>query len=198
MQETANESARAERFPTYVMGKNVNARNILLFIFFVAMAICFFLDEVTFFNGWSIYVAAGIIGVWQAALFPAFQKKPFVVFVMRIVIVVALVVIALEIFKVSPAGGWMLNYVLPCSVGLGITLIMFSSLIKKVKWSEVSVHMSTLSLFSLTLMILAMVDILATIVLCSAICLYCIICLLGVKYFLSKAFNESFKKRLHI
>ena len=193
-----NDGARAQRYPTYYISRDVHARKILLFTFFCIGVIALFLDIIISFNGWSIIVCCGLFLLWFALFKPIFDKSAFAVIVTYCALLAYLWIVVLELLADSGYRGWAASYVMPGVAGLGITLILFAALIKKTKWSEIEIYIITLALMNAAVLILWSVNIAPRIILCLIVGLYSIICLLGMRVFLGKRFSEGMKKQMHV
>lgn len=193
-----NDGIRAQRFPVANTGRKVGAKKVLRFLFIVTGFITLFLDAlITQIQGWSFVPCAVLALVWFFVIEPAFDKKPFARFVLYDVMLLCLLTLMLDL-QYTGYSGWSTSYVMPGAVAAGITLILFSSFIRKVKWSEVGVYVLTLALFNLAFVLFGIFRIIPYIELSIIVCAYSLICLFGMRYFLDKVFNEELHRKLHM
>jgi len=190
--------ARAERFPISDARRKIGLKKVVRFLFLVSGFIVLFLDAlITEMQGWSLFTCGCLALVWFLVLRPAFAKKPFGLFVVYDVSLCSLLLFMLDVWFDGYAG-WSTSYVTPGLVAAGITLILLCSCVRKVKWSEVGVHVLTLAFMNCVLLLLGILGLIPYMGLCFIVGAYSVICLFGLKYFLVRAFNEELRRKLHV
>ena len=133
----------AELYPE-VTDKRSVSKNILRFLVIVGSLVAVFIDFITGGSfGWSLIVAASLVCLWFLVFRPIFYAKPFGSFIVADVLVLWAASFAVDF--IYGFSRWSITFVWPAVVGAGITVVLFCSLIGRLKWSVVG---STLVVFA--------------------------------------------------
>jgi len=191
------EGERAERFPVPKRSRRSTAKKVLRFCFIAAGFAVIFLDAfVARLQGWSLAACASLALAWVVIFRPVFARPAFGMAVL--LDAAALCLFSLSLDFIYGYTGWSIAYVMPSAAAAGITAVVFGSLIKKLRWGEVGGHVVTLSLMNVAFLVLGLAGLHQDVRLSVIVAAYSALCLFGMKYFLNKAFDEEFKKKLHM
>ncbi|HHX72653.1 MAG TPA: hypothetical protein GX701_06995, partial [Clostridiales bacterium] len=137
------EGDRTLRYPTPVTGRKVSAKKILRFVFLVLGFVCLFIDWfATGFQGWSAIVCIGLFLSWVVVIKPIFDRHPLGIYILYGVLLISVFLLVID-FRTGFTG-WSISYVTPSAIAGGISVLMFSALIRKVRWNEIGVYIITL------------------------------------------------------
>jgi hypothetical protein len=190
------ETQPAERYPA-ASDKTAETKRILRFIFMVAGIIMLFIELILpDFSGWSVIACSALCFVWFTVFKPIFDSKPFGLFILYDVLLLWLTTFLIDI--ISGYFKWSLEYVWPAAVIAGITVILFSSVIGKLKWSVISTPLVIMTALSVAMLIAGYCGLFSYMRLWFISALYSAICLFALKYFLKRAFNEELSRIFHI
>jgi predicted nucleic acid-binding Zn ribbon protein len=190
------ETESAERFPE-ASDKTAGTKKIMRFIFIVTGIVLLFIDLIMpDFRGWSVIACAVLCLIWFTFFKPFFDSKPFGLFILYDVLLVWLTSLLIDIM--SGYLQWSLAYVWPSAIIAGITVILFSSIIGRLKWSVIGTPLIIMTVLSAAMLVAGYCGLYTYMRLWFISALYSAISLFGLKYFLKRAFNEEMSRIFHI
>ncbi len=185
----------AERYPE-ASDRTARAKKIMRFIFILSGIVLLFLDFIIpHFMGWSFIGCAALSFIWFTIFKPIFDSRPFGLFVMYDVFLLCLTTLIIDIYAGYTA--WSISYVWPAAIIAGITVILFSSVIGKLKWSVVGTPLVVLTVLAVGMLIAGVAGLFDYHRLWFITVLYSAVTFFALKYFLRRAFSEEIGRLFH-
>ena len=186
----------AELYPE-VTDKRSVSKNILRFLVIVGSLVAVFIDFITGGSfGWSLIVAASLVCLWFLVFWPIFYAKPFGSFIVADVLVLWAASFAVDF--IYGFSRWSITFVWPAVVGAGITVVLFCSLIGRLKWSVVGSTLVVFAALCVIMIPLGFLGVYPNTKLWLILGVYDALCIFGLKYFLSRQFDEKMEGLFHV
>jgi len=188
---------RSDLYPQYFEKHALSAKRILRFIFWLIVLLSVFLDLFIGFEGWSITVSISAIITWIVIFKPIFGNRSIGLYVMYDVFALSALALWID-YKYSGMLLWSIDYVISGIIGVAITFVLISAMIRKNKWSEVNVYLISLALLNLIILILGWTNVHTYNGLALIIAVYSVVAIISMRYFLKKAFYAELKRVFHL
>ena len=142
------------------------------------------------------FVAASLVCLWFLVFRPIFYAKPFGSFIVADVLVLWAASFAVDF--IYGFSRWSITFVWPAVVGAGITVVLFCSLIGRLKWSVVGSTLVVFAALCVIMIPLGFLGVYPNTKLWLILGVYDALCIYGLKYFLSRQFDEKMEGLFHV
>lgn len=170
---------------------------LMIFLSVIVGLVCVFINILTWKNYlWSGFVVAGILYLWLFVAHTVLSKTSVGMKILIQLIIVSLAIYVIE--RVSPAGHWALDYVIPFVIMCATLVMIIFSLVKRMHWRDYVLYLLMVVALGFVPIVLFAFGLAQVVWPSATAALFSLLTLIGMIIFADKEIKNETKKRFHL